>query len=1213
MRAPRREPCPASRASWVRRTGGHAWLTLAAWLLCVAWVGSARASDPPPSAPRPAQPSFELERLEPGQTLERGRDNYLAFELTNRTRERWAAGGKVRVAYHLFDPGADEPFMFDGLRTQLPRDLAPGERMQLSVRIDAPADREVVDVQWAVVHESVRWLPGDTGRERFEIVEAAPHWRWEGMTAPSPWPAGDRAEVEVRLKNLGPRAWNPSFGDRVALRWHDAEGTPVELDGSRGHFESSVAMGESTTVRFEAVSPTRDPAKLRQPLRLSVEPLREGVRWYGPSAPVEIGSDWVPVTLAPASLQWEIAGASPTLVVAPDAEVRVPLKIRNVGTRGWGPNDKLSYRIFDEHGVQLAEGPRTSLGRALAPGEQLFVDARVIGADAARGHELRFEMVREGVRWFGPPRSGVAEVRLQVGEPELAWALIEGEAPAWGWAGGEVEVEVTVENRGQSTWSEAAGDRLAYHWLDDEGEVIEREGKRTHFAEPIAPGERRTLRALVHLPREPGRYTLQWEMVREHVRWYGAAEGAGDAAAEAPRVRVVRMGVALQGFLAGLTLFGAWWWRRKTRETARTQWALWGAPVLWLTLVVGAQAVTFNEFAHLHFWSGGRTLSWSGAAIAGACVVFVPGRWRYVVAASIAMVCACVAFVDLVYMYFFGSILPVGSVRHAGHLGEVIDSAITRVRAEQLWLFAPAVAGMMAAWALPAPRRAGVKPKLIALAACGVVATPAARGLAKYNAGVVGIRVFSEQDNVGRMGLFNAHALELIRTVREGATRQRLDEAGRVALRREFHAAAQRRAAQPLPDGWAGVAEGDNLILIQVEALQQWVIDLRVEGQEITPFLNAWHAQGLAYSRIVDQTAQGKTSDAEYLALNSQLPLARGATAFLRANNQFVTLAHVLRDIGYQTTSAHPYRRGFWNRAALHPRYGFSTSAFRRDLGSGINTGWGLADGPFLQRALDRAAELSEPWFAFWVTLSLHHPYDDFPPSLRQLDLGDLEGTALGNYLHAMNYFDRVLAQFFVDLEARELGDHTVVALYGDHDARFEYHRERELLRLTGHESWHPGLPAQLDLVPLFIRVPGGDAPRGRVDQLGGQIDIAPTLASLLGARIPASFAGAILAGNDEAGERVVATPEGRAYTADRVFVPRGREIRAGGACFDFPSGRQRDRGDCDASARVGAELIRQSHASLDADLATWIAGHEGHTAAGAAPGGAGSSSGSDR
>jgi phosphoglycerol transferase MdoB-like AlkP superfamily enzyme len=378
---------------------------------------------------------------------------------------------------------------------------------------------------------------------------------------------------------------------------------------------------------------------------------------------------------------------------------------------------------------------------------------------------------------------------------------------------------------------------------------------------------------------------------------------------------------------------------------------------------------------------------------------------------------------------------------------------------------------------------------------------------------------------------------------------------------------------------------GHNLLLIQVEALQTWVIGLEVEGQEITPLLNRMRDEADWYPYLIDQTNQGKTSDAEYAVLNSQHPLGEGAICFLRADNSFYTLAHVLAEHGYATLSAHPYKRGFWNRAVLHPRYGFTRSLFDRELGDGQKVGWGLADGLFFERMVPELAALPEPWFAFLITLSLHHPYDEFPRNLAQLELGGLEGTRVGNYLEAMHYFDRSLAALLVALDEAGLLEHTIVALYGDHDARFELEEYPEVLALAGLGDWEPAAFARLERVPLFVRIPATVRPAlETVNVVGGHLDIAPTLLHALGLPRPRAFVGRPLLPGGEL-PSFAAYPDGSAYAHDRMFVATGRGIPREGGCFEFPVGDSRPRHECAALAERAAEELAISRAVVDHDL----------------------------
>ena len=155
-----------------------------------------------------------------------------------------------------------------------------------------------------------------------------------------------------------------------------------------------------------------------------------------------------------------------------------------------------------------------------------------------------------------------------------------------------------------------------------------------------------------------------------------------------------------------------------------------------------------------------------------------------------------------------------------------------------------------------------------------------------------------------------------------------------------------------------------------------FVCRLAMFTPEITPFLNGLRSRAVYFPFVFDQTGEGRSSDGEFAVLNSQHALDRGAVAFRRQGNHFVTLASTLRRHGYTTFSAHGFEKGFWNRGVLHPRYGFERMLFKDELGAGETIGWGLADGVFFDRMTPELVRQKTPYFAFLITLGLHHPFD---------------------------------------------------------------------------------------------------------------------------------------------------------------------------------------------------------------------------------------------
>ena len=96
------------------------------------------------------------------------------------------------------------------------------------------------------------------------------------------------------------------------------------------------------------------------------------------------------------------------------------------------------------------------------------------------------------VHWVGPP-----PVSPQAGAVEV--------------------VPVELENVGTVPWRR--GINVAYHWLDDRGNPIVWDGRRTP-APFLAPGERGTVEVRVRAPMPPGRYRLAFDMVAELRAWF---------------------------------------------------------------------------------------------------------------------------------------------------------------------------------------------------------------------------------------------------------------------------------------------------------------------------------------------------------------------------------------------------------------------------------------------------------------------------------------------------------------------------------------------------------------------------------------------------------------------------------------------------------------------------------------------------------------------
>ena len=89
-------------------------------------------------------------------------------------------------------------------------------------------------------------------------------------------------------------------------------------------------------------------------------------------------------------------------------------------------------------------------------------------------------------------------------------------------AGAMHDVTVEVENAGSATWrtrGAEAGLFLAYHWLDERGNPIVWDGRRTALARAVEPGAVLQQAIEVRAPIPPGPYRFAVDLVEEHRFW----------------------------------------------------------------------------------------------------------------------------------------------------------------------------------------------------------------------------------------------------------------------------------------------------------------------------------------------------------------------------------------------------------------------------------------------------------------------------------------------------------------------------------------------------------------------------------------------------------------------------------------------------------------------------------------------------------------------
>ncbi|MDF2880766.1 MAG: alkaline phosphatase [Clostridiaceae bacterium] len=342
---------------------------------------------------------------------------------------------------------------------------------------------------------------------------------------------------------------------------------------------------------------------------------------------------------------------------------------------------------------------------------------------------------------------------------------------------------------------------------------------------------------------------------------------------------------------------------------------------------------------------------------------------------------------------------------------------------------------------------------------------------------------------VKKLGIVNYHALDLF-----SAASVQIAKSTPVSAKTENEIKSFLQSNSEKSTNFKGYAEGKNLLMIQVEALQNFAIGSKINGVEVTPNLNKWVNKSMYFNNFYYQIAAGGTSDAEFMTNNSLYPAPSGAAYYLYCGNSFNSMPQAFKENGYTTAAMHGYRETFWNRNVMYKKMQFDNFYNENDYNLNEIVGLGLSDKEFLNQSIDKIKNLKQPYYSFMITLSSHFPYDD-TKNYGSFNVGKYENTMLGNYLKAIHYTDAQLGAFLDNLESQGLLDNTVVVLYGDHYAipKSEEESLNKFLNITNPTelSW-----MELQKVPMLIHFPK-DANKGVNSTYTGEMDVYPTIANL--------------------------------------------------------------------------------------------------------------------
>jgi phosphoglycerol transferase MdoB-like AlkP superfamily enzyme len=303
-----------------------------------------------------------------------------------------------------------------------------------------------------------------------------------------------------------------------------------------------------------------------------------------------------------------------------------------------------------------------------------------------------------------------------------------------------------------------------------------------------------------------------------------------------------------------------------------------------------------------------------------------------------------------------------------------------------------------------------------------------------------------------------------------------------------------------------------NLVIVLEESLGATFVK-SLGGLPVTPELEKLKGEGWWFEQLYATGTRSVRGIEAVVAGYAPTP-ARSVVKLTLAQQGFYTLAAGLKEQGYNTEFVYGGEAHFDNMRSFFTGNGFQNIVDRAQMKPKFEGSWGASDEDLFDKSLERLKTLhaqDKPFFSLIFSSSNHEPFE-FPDG--KIELHDTAKQTVNN---AVKYADFALGKFIAAAKKEAYWKDTVFLIVADHDTRVYGNS------LVPIKKFHiPGLILGADIQPKRVRT------------IASQIDIAPTLLSLMGVSSEHPMIGRDLARESEApGRALIQFQNNFAYLED--------------------------------------------------------------------------------
>ena len=494
------------------------------------------------------------------------------------------------------------------------------------------------------------------------------------------------------------------------------------------------------------------------------------------------------------------------------------------------------------------------------------------------------------------------------------------------------------------------------------------------------------------------------------------------------------------------------------------------------------------------------TLAFLATIICMICAL--PNRGRTITTIVVDILLSIILFADNVYHTYSSSVLSVAQIMNLQYGEEIMDTLPMLIQAKEILYFLDIllIIVLLCAKGLKIQKKAKTNWKM---------------KLAKATVGIVSIVLFLKIDvdfiektkedpfnkdmQVKKSTIYGYHISDIENTIN---IKKQAKYTTKETLLSDYEELKEEYDEQYRKTNYdlQGMAKGKNIIILQLESIQNFVINKEINGKEITPNLNKFINENIEISNMFMQS-YSSTADSEFSTVTSLYPMENGMSYSRYYTNTYDDIFTMFDNEGYTTSYMHGNYGFFWNRENVYKTFGVENIELKDSFADTSENIMGyLSDELLYTQAVEKLKSYDMPFVSYIVSASSHTSFslDGLEDRSKvSIDVGKYKDTFFGNYLEAVNYADYAFGILIDKLKEANLYDDTVILLFGDHNGMDMYNEEMlDFLQGTDSELTDTDIKLNYIRVACGMKIPGIE--NIKIEKPVSKLDIKPTFAYLI-------------------------------------------------------------------------------------------------------------------